>query len=60
MTNVEQPLKTMEPDGFLSESHMNTIKRFDQFWTTTDPNGYLTQMSLKDHPRLFVLALAPV
>ena len=37
----------MEPDGFLSESHMKTIKRFDQLWTTTDPNGYLTQKSLK-------------
>ena len=47
VTNVEQPLKTMEPDGFLSESHMNTIKRFDQLWTTTDPNGYLTQKPLK-------------
>ena len=45
--NVRQPSKTMEPDGFLSESHMNTIKRFDQFWTTTDPNGYLTQKPLK-------------
>ena len=47
VTNVEQPLKTMEPDGFLKENHMKTIKQFDRLWTTNDPNGYLTQKPLK-------------
>ena len=31
----------------LMVSWVKTIKRFDQLWTTTDPNGYLTRKPLK-------------